>query len=205
MIAIIDYRMGNLGSIKNMLRKIGADSIITDAHDVISNADKIILPGVGAFDHAMRNLSDLNLRDLLTQKALVDRIPTLGICLGMQLLTHGSDEGVLDGLGWIDGRTRKFEFSKEQKLKIPHMGWNTIELGNPRSPLVTEMYDGSRFYFVHSYFVDCSDQSSVLMTTNYGHKFVSAVNKDNIYGVQFHPEKSHKFGLQILTNFVKYC
>lgn len=202
MIAIVDYGMGNLGSIKNMLARIGADSVITSDKDQIASADKLILPGVGAFDNAMTNLRNLGLLPVLNNQVLEEKVPILGICLGMQLLTKSSEEGVLDGLGWIDAKTIKFQFDPASGLKIPHMGWDEIEVRRKGS-ILDDMYDEPRFYFVHSYYVRCKDESNVLAGTNYGVEFHSAIIKENIIGTQFHPEKSHKYGLKLLKNFVE--
>jgi glutamine amidotransferase len=193
MITIIDYGMGNLGSIQNM---------ITNDSEKIAEAEKIILPGVGAFDRAMQNLIDLNIIPILNDIILKKKIPMLGICLGMQLLSNFSEEGNVKGLQYIDGEIVKFNYSEETKLKIPHMGWNTVEF-RQRNKLVEDIPKETRFYFVHSYHFKCNNQENILTTTNYGFEFVSAVVKDNIYGVQFHPEKSHKFGMQLLKNFVE--
>ena len=202
MITIVDYGMGNLGSIRNMLKKIGEPSIITSAKKDIIEADKLILPGVGAFDRGMKNLDDLDLIAVLNDKVLDKQTPLLGICLGMQLLAEKSEEGVRNGLGWIDAEIVKFEFSNnENSLKIPHMGWNTIKFRN-RKTLFDKMPDDSRFYFVHSYHIKCAQPDNILTETIYGYSFVSSVQRNNIFGVQFHPEKSHKYGMRILSNFV---
>lgn len=200
MITIIDYGMGNLGSIKNMLKKIGVESEITNDRRLISRADKLILPGVGAFDKAMTNLNMLDLISLLNNKVLVEKTPVLGICLGMQLLAKRSDEGVSSGLGWIDGEVKRFNVGR--LFKVPHMGWNTIQQ-QKQHQLFYGMYDEPRFYFVHTYYFQCNYQKNVLTKTNYGVDFASTVIKDNIMGVQFHPEKSHKFGMKLLENFSK--
>lgn len=204
MIAIVDYKMGNLGSISNIIKKIGHQSIITSDPNVIANASKIILPGVGHFEKAMQNLSDLKLIDILTKKALDEKIPILGICLGMQLLTSHSEEGNTIGLNWIEAKTKKFELSQFHDLKIPHMGWNLISIPKEYS-ICENLTNDSRFYFVHSYHVVCDHDENVLMTTKYGNEFTSAIIKDNIIGVQFHPEKSHKFGMQLFKNFIEKC
>jgi glutamine amidotransferase len=185
-----------------MLKKIGAESLITNDSEKIAEAEKIILPGVGAFDRAMQNLIDLNIIPILNDIILKKKIPMLGICLGMQLLSNFSEEGNVKGLQYIDGEIVKFNYSEETKLKIPHMGWNTVEF-RQRNKLVEDIPKETRFYFVHSYHFKCNNQENILTTTNYGFEFVSAVVKDNIYGVQFHPEKSHKFGMQLLKNFVE--
>lgn len=203
MIAIVDYKMGNLGSIANMLKKIGEQAIITSDVSVIERAEKLILPGVGAFNTGMVNLDRLGLLSVLNRRALEDKVPVLGICLGMQLLTNGSEEGDRPGLGWIDAETVKFKFDGEQShLKIPHMGWNTVAI-RQHDGIFQDMDTESRFYFVHSYYVRCNHESDVLATTHYGHDFVSSVRHGNIMGTQFHPEKSHKFGTQVFKNFVR--
>jgi glutamine amidotransferase len=200
-IHIIDYDMGNLGSIKNMLKYLGFQSEITSDPDNINNADKIILPGVGAFDNGMNKISKLGLKPVLDQKALFEKIPILGICLGMQLMTNKSEEGKLKGLGWIDADTVKFSFN-DQKLRIPHMGWNQVRIKN-NIPLINELNNESRFYFVHSYYVKCKENENIVCTTNYGIEFDSLIFNENIFGCQFHPEKSHKFGMKIFQNFAE--
>lgn len=200
MITIIDYGMGNLGSIKNMLKKIGVDSKITSDINEITNAKKLILPGVGAFDRAMENLKSLKLIEVLNKKVLIDKIPVLGICLGMQLLAKNSEEGILPGLGWVDANVLKFNLDKA--LKVPHMGWNLVTK-KKEHPLFENMHSEPRFYFVHSYYFKCNDSWDIMTNTEYGNDFTSAVSKDNIMGVQFHPEKSHKFGMRLLENFAK--
>lgn len=202
MIAIIDYKMGNLGSIANMLKKIGEQAIVTSDVSVIERAEKLILPGVGAFNTGMANLQSLGLLPVLNRRALEDKVPVLGICLGMQLLTRGSEEGDLPGLGWIDGETVKFKFDNESNLKIPHMGWNSVTI-RQQNGIFEDMDGESRFYFVHSYYVTCNQESDVLATTHYGQDFASSVRRGNIWGTQFHPEKSHKFGTKVFKNFVK--
>jgi len=199
MITIIDYGLGNLGSVLNMMKKVGVQAEISSDLDVISRSEKILLPGVGAFDPAMERLTGTELRKVLDQKALQEKVPTLGICLGMQLLTGGSEEGKLQGLNWIPAFTYKFPSSD---LKVPHMGWNHVSKKTP-SPL-TEGFDNEfRFYFVHSYYVKATDERNAILQTNYGVLFDSAVQKDNIFGAQFHPEKSHRFGMQLFKNFAK--
>jgi imidazole glycerol-phosphate synthase subunit HisH len=201
-IAIVNYGMGNIGSIANMLKKAGADCYIADEKNKIEKAEKIILPGVGAFDKAMNNLTELGFIDILTYKVKVEKIPVLGICLGMQILLETSEEGVKHGLGWIKGNVRKFRFQniENKSLKIPHMGWNTL-LQKKGCELFKNLNSQSRFYFVHSYYVVCTDPEDILAITEYGNGFVSAIARNNILGAQFHPEKSHRFGLQLLKNF----
>ena len=203
MIVIIDYGIGNLLSIKNMIKRIGfRDVIISSKIEYIAKATKIILPGVGAFDSGMKNLQEYGLIKVLKKKAIEEKIPFLGICLGMQLMTKGSEEGKLPGLGWFDAKAVKFDFFPESTLKIPHMGWNYIENNKPEI-LFLKKSKKYRFYFVHSYHVQCKNYEDVLFTTSYGERFHSAIKKDNLIGMQFHPEKSLHFGMDIFESFVK--
>jgi glutamine amidotransferase len=205
MIVIIDYGLGNLGSIKNMFKKIGTEAIVSSEASDIEKAEKLILPGVGNFDHGMRNLEGLGLLSILEHKVIQKKTPILGICLGMQLFARKSEEGNSTGLRWIDAETLRFRFEDaDGRLKIPHMGWNLVKICQ-RNPLFEEMYPEPRFYFVHSYHVTCRNEEEVLTRTFYGFEFVSSVRKENIYGVQFHPEKSHKFGMKLLKNFITRC
>ena len=204
MITIVDYGMGNLGSIKNMFKYLGVESTIQSDVDKIKSASKILLPGVGSFDTAMQKINRGDLREVLDEKALKEQVPILGICLGMQLLTKKSEEGELDGLGWIDAKSIGFKDRVDSQLKIPHMGWNIVRK-NQKSKLTEgfELFDESRFYFVHSYFVRVEDEKNSILKTEYGVEFDSAIQKDNIFGVQFHPEKSHKFGMKLFENFAR--
>ena len=201
MIVIVDYGMGNLGSIKNMLKKIGIESIISKEINIINSADKLILPGVGSFDHGIKNINENGLRDVLEKNIIKKKKPLLGICLGMQLLTNSSEEGELPGFGWVNAVTKKFVF-EDITFKTPHMGWNTVKNEN-ENVLYNKMYQDARFYFAHSYYISCFNQSDILTTTTYGYEFVSSFQSGNIIGVQFHPEKSHKFGMKLLKNFVE--
>ncbi|MES2330150.1 MAG: imidazole glycerol phosphate synthase subunit HisH [Bacteroidota bacterium] len=202
MIIIVDYGMGNLGSVANMFKKVGAQAKVSSDLEEINKASKILLPGVGAFDTAMNRINDAGMNEVLNYKALKEKVPVLGICLGMQLLTAGSEEGVLPGLGWINAKTYNFSGRINNELKIPHMGWNIAEI--EQNTAITKRYQGEiRFYFVHSYFVQVDDESNSMMKTNYGLTFDSAIVKDNIFGAQFHPEKSHKFGMTLFENFAK--
>jgi glutamine amidotransferase len=202
LVTIIDYGMGNLGSIANMIKHIGYRSLITSDISQIESADKIILPGVGNFDKAMLNIKSMGLLTMIKQKAITEKKPMLGICLGMQLMCKKSEEGNETGLEFIDAEVIRFFFSENQKLKIPHMGWNLVEEKKENS-VFSEMYEKPRFYFVHSYHVVCKNASDILTTTNYGYNFVSSFARENIVGVQFHPEKSHKFGMCVLRNFIE--
>ena len=199
-IVIVDYGMGNLASIQNMLKYLGIDSTSTSDKNVIEKAEKIILPGVGAFDNAIQNIHKLGLLEILNHQALDKKVPCLGICLGMQLITNGSEEGRECGFGWIDAETIKFRCA-DKGLKIPHIGWNHISIMDKTNPLFYESCEDSRYYFVHSYHVRCKDKKNVVCQTEYGDVFDSVISNENIYGCQFHPEKSHKFGLRFLTNF----
>jgi glutamine amidotransferase len=204
-IVIIDYGLGNLGSIKNMLKKIGAEGIVSSSVSDIERAEKLILPGVGNFNHGMRNLEVQRLLPVLENKVIQKKTPILGICLGMQLFARKSEEGNSTGMGWIDAEVVRFKFDdKERNLKIPHMGWNLIKI-EKEDTLFGEMYPEPRFYFVHSYHMVCKNENDILAKTFHGYEFPSAIRKENIYGVQFHPEKSHKFGMKLLANFVIHC
>lgn len=205
MITIIDYKMGNLGSISNIIKKVGYSSVISSDVNIIRKAQKIILPGVGSFAKAMENIKELNLIDVLNEKILIEKVPLLGICLGMQLLTQKSEEGNVAGLGWIEAEVVKFNFTENaSNLKIPHMGWNTVSVPDPHF-LFDEMYENPRFYFVHSYHAVCKHSENVLTKSTFGYEFASGLKKDNIMGVQFHPEKSHKFGMKLIKNFIEKC
>jgi imidazole glycerol-phosphate synthase subunit HisH len=202
MIVIADYGMGNLGSVLNMFKKVGAPAMISSDLDVISKAPKILLPGVGSFDAAMQKIDESGMKEVLNQKALVEKVPVLGICLGMQLLTNFSEEGTLPGLGWIDGAAHHFKSRIDESYRIPHMGWNIVDIVK-ENELTQGFQDEVRFYFVHSYYVKVNEQTNSMMKTTYGIEFDSAIVKDNIFGAQFHPEKSHKFGMKLFENFAK--
>jgi glutamine amidotransferase len=202
LIAIVDYGMGNLGSIANMLNKVGAESTVTSDPEVIASADKLILPGVGAFDNGMRELTNRGLIPVLKQEVVTRGKSMLGLCLGMQLFMSGSEEGVTAGLGWISGKAMKLApVAESTPLKVPHMGWSTIQQCRA-DPLFAGLGDDARFYFVHSFHVACAE-SCVLARSVYGGPFVSAIRHQNIAGVQFHPEKSHRYGMQLLRNFAE--
>jgi len=203
MVAIIDYEAGNIGSIHNMLRKIGVASQITANPEVIEKAKHIILPGVGAFDYGMQKLSDLGLLEILRKKVLYDKTPTLGICLGAQLMCNKSEEGILPGLGWIDAAVKKFPTQiNGTRYTVPHMGWEIVTKVKS-SNILRSLPESPRFYFVHSYYMECFNEDDKLFTNQYSVAFDSAFERGNIIGVQFHPEKSHNFGKQLLRNFIE--
>ena len=203
MICIVDYGTGNLGSIRNMIKRIGYQSTITSDPNVLSNASKIILPGVGSFDYGMNNLSKYNLIEILNHKVQNEKVPILGICLGFQLMTMRSDEGKLNGLGWFNAETILFNFSShKKKLILPHMGWNKVKIIN-KSLLINGLNEKSKFYFVHKYHIQSFEKNDIILNSNYGYEFVCSMSKENIMGVQFHPEKSHKWGMILFENFLK--
>ena len=202
MITIVDYGLGNIKSITNMLKYLNIESKVTNSADDIKNAERLILPGVGSFDAGMRGLHATGYIDALNHKVLSEKTPILGICLGMQLFCKSSTEGENPGLGWIDARSIRF-FSNvvnDNKYKVPHMGWNEVQV--VRESFLSGLYRNPlKFYFVHSYHLVCEDISASIGVANYGYDFTCAVQKDNIYGVQFHPEKSHRYGLALLERF----
>jgi glutamine amidotransferase len=199
-IIIIDYGMGNLRSVYNKFKKLEIPCRISCSANDIENAAKLILPGVGHFSTAMNNLNKLGIINLLNKKVLIDKIPILGICLGAQLFAKSSHEGNVQGLGWLDASVEKFTVSDKIKYKIPHIGWNSIQFES-RNKLDSGLEESDYFYFVHSYHLICSNIADIWMKSEYDYKFISAIRKDNIYGTQFHPEKSHDSGLKIFQNF----
>lgn len=201
MIVVIDYGAGNIGSVLNMIKKAGGQAIASANINDIQNASKILLPGVGSFDNAMSKLEELGLVEPIQQKAL-SGTPTLGICLGMQLFANWSEEGKKAGLGLIPGGVKRFKFdAKDALLRVPHMGWNKVSIS--KSHAITEhLEEDARFYFVHSYHYQCEDAKDVLFSTHYGYDFSSGIQRENIMGVQFHPEKSHRYGMQLFKNFI---
>lgn len=199
---IIDYKMGNLHSVYKKLKALGGNPIIASEPNEILKADKIILPGVGHFSKAMEHLAQLNLMDVLNEKVLIKQTPILGICLGMQLMAKHSCEGNVNGFGWIDGDVKKFTVSDRLMYKIPHMGWNSINI-NKQSSIMKGINDSDEFYFVHAYHWASANYDDVLNTSVYEYEFVSAVEKENIFGVQYHPEKSHDVGELLLKNFIE--
>jgi len=197
-ITIINYGLGNLRSVQKALERLGIRTKISSDLNEISSAEKLLLPGVGHFKKGMKNIITLGLLGILNEKVLKEKVPILGICLGMQLMTKFSEEGNVEGFGWIDAETKKFIL--EKKHKIPHMGWNNIDIIK-KNGFTKNISEKDFFYFVHSFYVTSVKEEDLLFKTEYGQEFVSGFNKDNIYGVQFHPEKSHDAGLQLLKNF----
>jgi len=210
MVVIIDYGMGNLRSILHKLEKLKFEATISDEPAVIDRATHLILPGVGHFATGMKNLTAAGLLDVLNKKVLEDKTPIMGLCLGMQLFTRHSEEGDAKGLGWIDGETRHFEFGdadtdgrgRNARLRIPHVGWNLLNVKRA-CPMLADVQPDQRFYFVHSYYVTCDRDEDIVATTHYGCDFVSVLRRDNIFGTQCHPEKSHRRGIEVIRRFVE--
>lgn len=201
MIAIIDYGLGNIKAFANVYKNLGVEHTIASKPELLERATKLILPGVGSFDHAMNLLNNSGMRDVLEKLVIGEKIPVLGICVGMQMLAKSSEEGEEDGLGWINAEVNLFDVKKiPYKTTLPHMGWNIVEMEG-ENQLLKSLEKNPRFYFLHSYYFNCNDSSNSISRTNYGDYFTSAVNMNNIYGVQFHPEKSHHNGVQVLKNF----
>lgn len=205
MIVIIDYGIGNLRSILKKFEMIKVDAKISASSDDIKNAEKLILPGVGHFAHGMNNLKEYGILDILKEKILVQKTPILGLCLGMQLFADFSEEGDCEGLGFIKAKVKRFNFdSLANKLRIPHVGWNNIKI-KTESALLKNIPENTRFYFTHSYYFSEIADENIIATTDYGYEFPSIIKQENIYGTQFHPEKSHMIGLEIYKNFTNYC
>jgi len=200
-IAIPGIPCGNFASVLRMIQKCGGDARIVSSPDGLARYQKVIIAGVGAFDYGMASLRHGGWTDVLGDLALQRKVPVLGICLGMQLMCSASEEGGLPGLGWVDAEVRRLSPEPGSGLKVPHMGWNTVRVLRP-NPLLDADDGEQRFYFVHSYYVACRRDDDVLATAQHGKDFAAAFNRDNIYGVQFHPEKSHRFGMALLRNFV---
>lgn len=205
-IVIVDFGLGNLRSIQRKLQRHNFNALVGSTFNELSSADCLIFPGVGHFAAGMENLRSSGLVDILNHKVLVDRTPILGICLGMQLFTNFSEEGGVEGLGWINAKTVRFR--EEQAgglLKIPHVGWNEIRTTSTQHPLFNGVQSGKKFYFTHSYHLEIENKEEAIATTFYGYEFVCAVQSGNITGVQFHPEKSHVDGIGVILNFIRNC
>lgn len=203
-ITVIDYGAGNIASVVNMIKYIGGEAVIADHPDALATAQKLLLPGVGAFDHGMEALTNTGWIGALNNCVLEKKIPVLGICLGMQMMCRQSEEGHLKGLSWIDADVKQFSFDRTEKLKVPHMGWNRVNIARQDSLIPANSEDVERFYFVHSYYVECDRPEDVIFTCNYGKQFVAGFNHQNIWGVQFHPEKSHRFGMALFKRFLEF-
>lgn len=201
MIVIIDYGVGNIRAFTNIYKQLDIRIKIVQKAEQLQGVTKIILPGVGAFDYAMERLEKSGMRSRLDELVLIEKVPVLGICVGMQMLANSSDEGILPGLGWIDGVVKKFDTSKiRQTTQLPHMGWNDV-MSTEINPLFKGLEQGARFYFLHSYFFECKNAEDSIATAQYGARFTCAVKHSNIFGIQCHPEKSHDSGIQVLKNF----
>jgi len=203
MITLVDYGLGNIQAFANIYKRLNIHTKIATSADDLVGAEKIILPGVGAFDWAMTRLNESGMRDRLEELALDKDCPVLGVCVGMQMMAQRSDEGDLDGLGWIDAEVRKFDVTSfVQKTHLPHMGWNDVS-SVQKDYLFRNLVDDARFYFLHSYYFMPHRENDVLAVTDYNGRFTSSVRSNNIFGVQFHPEKSHQWGIQLLRNFAE--
>jgi len=203
MIGIIDYGLGNINAFLNIFKRLHIPAKRLHTPDDFFDVEKLILPGVGAFDHAMQTFGNSGMREITEKRVLEEKVPVIGICVGMQMLAHSSDEGNLPGLGWVPGVVRKFDESKiPYTTRLPHMGWNDVEV-DKTSPIFKTFPDDPKFYFLHSYYFECENQEDSIAKANYGDEFTCSVNRGNVFGVQFHPEKSHHFGVQLLENFSK--
>lgn len=203
MITIVDYGLGNIKAFENVYRKLDVPVKIAKNAADLNSATKLILPGVGAFDHAMSKLLKSGMRTRLDELVIKYKIPVMGICVGMQMLANSSEEGVLPGLGWVDGIVKKFDVSKiHSSTRLPHMGWNDVQ-PTTQNPLFKNLTTNSKFYFLHSYYFKCFQSADEIAVSHYGCDFTCAINYENIFGVQFHPEKSHSCGIKLLENFTK--
>ena len=203
MITIIDYGVGNINAFVNVYKRVNVPTKIAKTASDLEDAQKIILPGVGHFDHAMSELIKSGMREKLDELVMIKKVPVIGICVGMQMMANSSDEGNSDGLKWIDASVKKFDETKiKQVTRLPHMGWNDV---NPSvsNPLFNGLEKDALFYFLHSYYFECNNPTDILATSDYGGQFACAAHHENIYGIQFHPEKSHHYGETLLHNFAK--
>lgn len=205
MISVLNYGAGNANSVVRMIERAGGRARLVETPSELLDAEKLIVPGVGAFDRCISQLHERKLKPVLDELALKRKIPLLGICMGMQMMCRSSEEGVLPGLGWFDAEVKRFTKEETGGRQIPHMGWNTVTLAKGNT-LITPSADDreQRFYFVHSYRVSCHDAQDILARTAYGEEFVCAIARENLFGVQFHPEKSHRFGLELIRRFVEF-
>ena len=206
MIAIIDYGLGNIRAFANVYKRLNIDCVMAGTPEQLEGASKLILPGVGAFDHAMTTLNNSGMREIVDKKVLEEGLPVLGICVGMQMMAKRSDEGELPGLGWIDGEVKHIEIPSDvdaARYPLPHMGWNSLTLNDEAHPLFKDMEQDPRFYFLHSYYFSANAEDATLATAKYGNQFSCIVHRDRIFGVQCHPEKSHHNGVALLKNFAE--
>jgi len=200
-ITVIDYGLGNVQAFVNVYKRLDIPVNVAKSIDDLAETTKIILPGVGSFDRAMQQFNSSGMRKLIEQLVLEEEIPILGVCVGMQMLANSSDEGKLSGLGWVDGNVKRFdEASMLQNQNLPHMGWNNVA-SETEGGLFKDINGENKFYFLHSFYFDCCYESNIIGVTDYGFNFTSAIKKKNIFGVQFHPEKSHRYGGQLLKNY----
>ncbi len=200
MIGIIDYGVGNIKAFANIYKNLNIPFKIVKDISEFENITKLILPGVGSFDHAMISLQNSGMKEKLDELVLEKKIPVIGICVGMQMLAKSSEEGTLNGLGWIDGIVKKFDKSKIKNAPLPHMGWNNLKI-EKKNKIFDNLEENPRYYFLHSYYFECENKEDVIATATYGEKFDCMINHKNIYGIQCHPEKSHHNGMQLLKNF----
>lgn len=204
MIAIVEYGLGNIKAFSNIYNKLDIPHFFAKSPADLEKASKIILPGVGAFDYAMEKLNSSGLRETLDRRVLKEKVPVIGICVGMQMMANSSEEGRLAGLGWISGKVKKFsgdsEANSKERFPLPHMGWNSLTL-ETKDPIFKDLDAEPRFYFLHSYYFECADPADLIASAEYGQKYACIVKKENIYGVQCHPEKSHHNGVSLLKNF----
>lgn len=205
MVTIIDYGVGNINAFLNIFKQLNIPAATAKKVEDLEQATKLILPGVGHFDYAMQRFNDSGMKDKVNELVLQKKLPVVGVCVGMQMMAKGSDEGNLEGLGWVDAHVHKFDAAQvSAKLPLPHMGWNDIQL-TKNTPLLQDLDENPRYYFLHSYYFKCENNDDIIAETDYGIKFTSAINHKNIFGAQFHPEKSHHFGIQLLKNFAEKC
>lgn len=205
MVSIIDYGVGNISAFVNIYKQLNIDVKIAKKESDLLDADKIILPGVGHFDYAMQRLNDSGMKERVHELVTIEKKPVLGVCVGMQMMAARSDEGISNGLAWIDAEVIKFdEKMQSAKLPLPHMGWNDV-LATGENPLLYNLEENARFYFLHSYYFKCNNSENSIAQSDYGARFTCAVNSENIYGAQFHPEKSHHYGITLLKNFAERC
>jgi len=203
MITVVDYHMGNIGSIANMIAKVGGKAQVTSDPRILRDAEKLVLPGVGHFDRGMATLLEMGLAPVLDELVMTRRVPVLGICLGMQLMCRSSQEADRNGLGWVDAEVRRFDPAAHPGMKVPHMGWNVARPVKESPLFAMSPPEPQRFYFVHGYYVECDDRADIATVTKHGNEFCSAFHHDNIWGVQFHPEKSHVFGMNLFRGFLE--